>query len=392
MRSILAVLFILFAGALNASAYLSIQYNDGIPEDGIWLGDGRGHAVLFSPPDNWTLSKIAVCGMLNSDGIFILEVWDKDLNLIHRTTDLAGAYFGRNLSWAEIDIPDVKLNDTFFIVLFEFSTIFVGIDENTTLNRSFLAGRNPNVLLNQLQEGEWMIAALGQVSSRPPSIKASHHDSPDGVSIEAIATDPDGDLTGVSLYIIDNESNEVVWMDNAAASGNESEARFLWPRAAYSVSNGSESIFPVVAVEVKDIDVNISRYLRYSAPCLLNITDAGPYSDALAYFGEDYELHALESTDGFIHYLSEELFKAIRPGARYSDYIRNNITIIEGRSSLRFLSMGETLKLHRPLYLTRSPLHHYDLRLKKEAAKSNYTILLVASDVYGNTARSALPM
>lgn len=168
MRSILVVLFILFAGALNGSAYLSILYNDGIPEDGIWLGDGRGHAVLFSPPDNWTLSKIAVCGMLNSEGVFLLEVWDKDLNLIHRTTDLAGAYFGRNLSWAEIDIPDIKLNDTFFITLFEFSTVFVGIDENTTFNRSFLAGRNPNMLLNQLQEGEWMIAAIGQVSSRPP--------------------------------------------------------------------------------------------------------------------------------------------------------------------------------------------------------------------------------
>lgn len=370
---------------------IAIQYSDSTPDDGVWLAGDQGHAVLFSPPENWTLSKVAVCGMLNRDGIFVLEIWDADLNLVYRTTDISGAYFGTNLSWAEIDVPDVRVAGPFFVVLFEYSTVFVGIDTNTTLNRSFVASRSPNVLVSQ-SGYEWMISAIGYISSRPPRIAASSENLTNGVLIKADISDPDGDLAGVSLYVVDQKSREVVWMDKADLNGSESEIRFVWPRVVYSVSCGSERVSPVVAVEARGVPENISGYMRYSAPCLLNITDDGPFSDAIAYFGEDMELHAIEGLDGRIHYISKELFETLRPGARYSDYVRDNITIIEGRSSLRFISMSETLSFHKPIYLKRSPIFHYDMKLERGAAGSEYTAVLIASDLHGATARSSMEL
>ncbi len=384
---VLMLLFVPVSDALD----LAIQYTDGVPDDGVWLAGDQGHAVLFSPPENWTLSRVAVCGMLSRDGIFVLEIWDADLNLVYRTTDISGAYFGRNLSWAEIDVPDLRMDKPFFVVLFEYSTLFVGIDKNTTLNRSFVASRSPSMLVSP-SDYEWLISAIGYISSNPPGINASCENLTDGVAIRADLSDPDGDLGGVSLYIVDQKSGEVVWMDRADARGKESEIRFIWPRVVYSVSCGSERVSPVVAVEARDVPENISRYMRYSAPCLLNITDEGPFSEAIAYFGEDLELHAIEGLDGRIHYISKELFESLRPGARYSDYVRENITLIEGRSSLRFILMGESLAFHRPIYLRRSPIFHYDMKLEKEAAVSRYTAVLVASDVHGSTSRTSLDL
>lgn len=386
----LIVVLMLLAVPISGAVDVAIRYSDATPDDGIWLG-GQGHAVLFSPPENWTLSRVAVCGKLDHDGIFVLEIWDAGMNLLHRTTDLSGAYFGSNLSWTEIDVPDLRTGGPFIVVLFEYSTVFVGIDTNTTLNRSFLASKSPNMLLSPCGY-EWMIAAIGHVSSRPPRISASFENLTGGVAIEASVTDPDGDPSMVSVYIIDRESGGVVWMDRADVSSGGSAVRFIWPRVVYSVSCGSERVSPVVAVEARGVPENISRYMRYSAPCLLNITDAGPFTDALAYFGDDLELHAIEGLDGGIHYISKELFEALRPGARYSDYVRENITIIEGRSSLRFISMGEALAFHRPIYLKRSPVFHYDVKLVRDAARSRYTAVLVASDVHGATSRASLEL
>ncbi|MGB9901857.1 MAG: hypothetical protein ACPLOT_02595 [Methanothrix sp.] len=379
----------LLAIPISDALDLAIQYSDSTPDDGIWLAGDQGHAVLFSPPDNWTLSRVAVCGMLNRDGIFVLEIWNADLNLVYRTTDLSGAYFGSNLSWAEIDVPDLRIDGPFFVVFFEYSTVFVGIDKNTTLNRSFVASRSPSMLVSP-SDHEWMIAAIGHITSLPPRINASYENLTDGIVIKADISDTEGDLVGVSLYILDQKSGEVVWMDKADLNGSRSEIRFIWPRVVYGVSCGSERVSPVVAVETRGVPENISRYMRYSAPCLLNITDEGPFSDALAYFGEDMELHAIEGLDGRIHYISKELFEALRPGARYSDYVRNNITVIEGKSSLRFLSMGESLAFHRPIYLKRSPIFHYDMKLEREAAGSQYAAVLIASDFHGAAARATL--
>ncbi|MDH7596202.1 MAG: hypothetical protein QHG98_00445 [Methanothrix sp.] len=368
---------------------VAIQYSDSTPDDGMWLAGDQGHAVLFAPPENWTLSRIAVCGMLNRDGIFVLEIWDAALNLVYRTTDLSGAYFGSNLSWAEIDVPDLRIDGPFFVVFFEYSTVFVGIDKNTTLNRSFVASRSPS-MLSSPGDYEWMIAAIGHITSLPPRINASYENLTDGIVIKADISDTEGDLAGVSLYILDQKSGEVVWMDKADLNGSRSEIRFIWPRVVYGVSCGSERVSPVVAVETRGVPENISRYMRYSAPCLLNLTDEGPFSDALAYFGEDMELHAIEGLDGRIHYLSKELFETLRPEGRYSDYVRENITIIEGRSSLRFISMGESLAFHRPIYLKRSPIFHYDMKLEREAAGSQYAAVLIASDFHGAAARASL--
>jgi hypothetical protein len=69
--------------ALSVPVYaqnqVAVSYNDGTANYGVALGYGIGQGVIFTAPeDNWTLSKVTLCGKLNSSGtgLYVLEVWD----------------------------------------------------------------------------------------------------------------------------------------------------------------------------------------------------------------------------------------------------------------------------------------------------------------------------
>jgi hypothetical protein len=92
-----------------------------------------GYSVSFvSPPDPFTISKIRVLGLVyGSPGFHIgdsdLQIWDKDKKILY-TTPFPGDSFplitrlgdntGATAAWADIEIPDVKVEDNFYVHIY----------------------------------------------------------------------------------------------------------------------------------------------------------------------------------------------------------------------------------------------------------------------------------
>lgn len=398
---ILALLLtcLLIPAASADRSVVAISYDDGTPDDGLWIGGARGHAVLFTAPvDNWTLSKISICGKIRSEsGIFVVEVWDAGMNTLYSRTDATEAYFDDSMSWAEIDIPDQQVTGSFLICVFEFSSIFIGADiGNETAGRSMVVSRNPNRidrwdLQAPANQTDWMISAVGYLETPGPELTLVASAEPGGISITSRITDADSNLAGASAYVIDNSTGLVVWTSHKAVEGGEAEASFFWPRQVFWVTNGTSRVGPVLAVNLTGVPDNVSSYLAFSAPCVVILAPGGPEIGALAYFGKDGTFHALQDLQGRSLYQSEELLKVSEPGRSYGDYMRQNITVREGVSSISFraMVMGLGLALHEPVFLIRSPIQHYTLSLEIATAQpGDYAVEVVGEDALGNSERA----
>lgn len=393
---LLALLFIPAASADRS--VVAIHYDDGTPDDGLWIGGARGHAVLFtSPVDNWTLSKISICGKIRSEsGLYVVEIWDAGMNTIYSRTDVAGAYFDDNMSWVEIDIPDQQVTGSFFICVFEFSGIFVGADiGNETAGRSMVVSRNPNRidawdLQSPANRTDWMISAVGYLETPGPELTLVASEEPGGISITSSITDADHNLAGASAYVIDNSTGLVVWTDHKAIEGAQAIVSIFWPRLIFWITNGTSRVGPVLAVNLTGVPDNLSSYLAFSAPCLVTLAPGGPEIEALAYFGKDGTFHALQDLQGRPLYQSEEILAVLEPGRSYGDYMRQNISVPDSSSiSFRAMVMGLGLALHEPVFLTRSPIQHYTLKLEAITAQpGDYAVEVVGEDALGNSERA----
>jgi hypothetical protein len=214
--SIILIYLFSYHGVAAENSFL-LRYDDGVPEEGMWINSNRGHAVLFTPTtSNWTLSKIAISGRLNPESdqnLIVLEIWDKNFNLLYSRTDNPKSYFGDELAWAEIDIPDLNLSGDFLVCLFEFTSVYVGSDiSNTSSGRSFVVSRNPNRidiwnLLYPRNATDWSIVAVGP--SVAPSLEIALKPSLNAVVVDAMITDQDGDLAKASI----------VWMSSGPSRG-----------------------------------------------------------------------------------------------------------------------------------------------------------------------------
>jgi len=113
---------------------VEIAYDDGFAKDCLSLVKPcTGYSVSFvSPPDPFTITKVRVFGLVyGSPGFHIpdseLQIRDKDQNIIY-TTSFPGDKFplrtrlGSNIDstggWADIDIPDVKVEGDFYIHIY----------------------------------------------------------------------------------------------------------------------------------------------------------------------------------------------------------------------------------------------------------------------------------
>lgn len=397
---IVSLLFVSFGGA-GLGSMVSIGYHDGVPEDAYWLDGGLGHGVAFTPPsDSWTLSEVSIFGMLNpksEGGIFVLEIWDAELSLLYARADVPRSYFGEELKWAKIDIPDLPVSGPFFVCLYEFSSIYVGADigEDASL-RSFVVSRSPNKIdvwdLPSPQNGtDWMISAVGRSPTPKAELRLKPADG--GVLAEATITDEDANLASATIYVL--EGDEVVWAERRQIEGSQAEVAFEWGRQSFQVTNGTERRGRVFAIKTPDgIFEDGAEYTAYSAPCILNLSAGGPNIAAVAHFGRDGKLHALVDGSGFIHYLSAELFglEEKEPGRSYGRYMRDNITIIEGESELNFfrLNPSEGLVSLPPLVLARSPIHNYNLSLEEvDAGTGSHNIYVEVADLAGNVFRGS---
>lgn len=376
-----------------------LRYDDGVPDDGLWMDDARGHAVVFTAPcEGWTLSKIAICGRLNPEvdqGMFILEIWDEDLNLLYSRTDVPKSYFDDAMDWAEIDIPEVSVSGNFYVCLFEFSNIYLGVDLGDPSSlRSLVVSRNPNRidcwgLQHPANQTDWMISVLG--CSPAPEVDLAAESKDNGVIVKAMIVDEDANLASATMYVM--EKDEVIWSERQQVEGAAANLTFMWPLQEFRITNGTDVVEQVFAENTVGISGDEAPYIAYSAPCLLKLTPDMPNITAYAYFGQDGEFHALMDLYGFPHYRSQEVMKAISPEVSYGRYRNNNITIREGKTSLSFFRLNTDVGMvaQPPFVLTRSPVHHYRLRLEKvEAGHGEYGIEVVVEDRAGNLVKESV--
>jgi len=400
-------IYLMFFGALFVCAQgfaqddpVMLRHDDGEPNDGLWMNNGRGHAVLFTTPyENWTLSKIAVCGKLNpqaDQGLFVLEIWDKNFNLLYSRADNPRSYFSDLMNWAVMDLPNIELSGDFYVCLFELSNIYVGIDlDEPCSQRSFVVSRNPNRidrwdLPYSMNQTDWTIIALR--NSTAPEVNLTLISKDEAVIVEARITNADSDPVRATMRVIDNDSLEVLWTEQRLIEEGEADLTFSWPYKIFQIMNETEVVKPVYVVNTVGIPPDEMPYLAYSANCLLHLEPYRQNIPAVAFFGQDGEFHALVDVSGISHYQSQEIFKVVSPELLYGNYINNNMTISGGKTSLSFfkLNVEEEMVPYPPLMLTRSPLRHFKLRMDKVDATvpGKYKIEVDVEDSAGKIGKS----
>ncbi len=220
-----------------------------------------------------------------------------------------------------------------------------------------------------------------------PQIELTELSSAENVTINALITDQGGDLITATMYVADEKTHNVLWTERKIINGSESKLTFVWPRQMWRVTNGTNFVEPVLAVNTIDMPSNEASYLFRSAPCLLRLAPDAQEVTTLAYFGQDGELQSLEDLSGISYYKSRELLKAVSPETPYGRYVMRNITLIVGMTSLRFFRMNldEGLAAYPPMVLSRSPIQHYTIRLEKISAEPDRKIIEIdAEDSAGN--------
>ncbi|MFC1847401.1 hypothetical protein ACFLW5_01120 [Chloroflexota bacterium] len=107
---------------------VELKHEDGNVDSSYAIGTtpGTGYLVHFSPPSTpFTIDKIKIFGRIYGIGYneltFVIEVWDKDLKEIGSASYPHQPTFVGKPTWAELDIPDVVVNDDFYIHVFTHS-------------------------------------------------------------------------------------------------------------------------------------------------------------------------------------------------------------------------------------------------------------------------------
>jgi len=169
---------IIAQSTISALEAEELSYDDDVIDLGMSIALlDVGHAVLFSPPtERWTLDKIRVVGNLTGfyySGVFALEIWDSDYNLLYKLTDSNFAYFEDTYKLSVIDIPDQDITGNFYVCIFERSAINVGCDIDNPAKRSYVVVRDPKIMYNATYSDEngtekpfnWMIRVVGHKMS-----------------------------------------------------------------------------------------------------------------------------------------------------------------------------------------------------------------------------------
>ena len=382
---------------------VSLAYDDGVPEDGVWIDEPSGHAVVFTAPtDNWSLNRVAVLGMLAlkpKSELFVVEVWDQNLSLLSRTTDKASSFFAGNLSWSLIDIPEVKVSGDFLITFFEFGGVFLGVDTKPSSGRSLSVARNPNRIINWSVQNHsqnrtnWMIQAVGH-SPKPGlalEILSDTASEKSPAKIRAKATDPDGNLKSATQYVVDNKTREIVWAQVQEMKGSSAVVEFSWPATMFRISVNGQDEGVLFVINNLGAMENLSSFLAYSAPCILEL-DKNVTFTAKAYFGEDLQFNALIDAYGFSHYLSQDVLNITGPGIDYEKFAKNSITIIKDKSKIGFIKMRvpsrqdeQASEIIGPIVLSGTPSSNFDLKLlRPNAGMGEYIAIVKVEDIAFN--------
>jgi len=404
----ISVVALLAAADASSASLVSLYYDDSVPEDGLRIGGQLGHGVVFTAPvDNWSLSEISIMGMLApnaTSGTFSIEVWDQNLTLLTRTTERAEAYFGNNLSWARVDLPEVKVSGSFLVCIFEYGGVFVGIDTDAASGRSVLVSRSPNRIVdwnvqNYTQnQTAWMIRSAGWSAEPDLEIEVlsdtASERSPARITIEA--RDRDGNLNSATLFIMNNKTREIVWSETREMHGKQDRAEVSWPAAAFSISSGGFEEGSIYAGKNGQAAENVSHLLTYYAPCITQI-DENLTVSTRAYFGEDGGLNAIVADSiGAALYISQQLMNLTGPKTDYAAFSKN-MSVVPGKSQIAFLKMlvpaaadEKSIEVVGPLLISGTAAGRYDITLEKQSAgEGEYVALAKVVDGGYNEAASA---
>ncbi len=140
-----------------------------------------GEAVKFTTPKSgWNIKQIQVLGWngfnettrtVPASGNFLIEIRDKDLNLLYRLADTQNAYFTNPMPILRtIDIPALPLTGDFYIIFYDRSTMRIGVElENGTGNSYQYNDLNGNLIPAEfkiendtINKVNWVIRAVGE--------------------------------------------------------------------------------------------------------------------------------------------------------------------------------------------------------------------------------------
>lgn len=140
-----------------------------------------GEAVKFTAPrPGWKLKTVEVLGWSGfneTTGTFpidrniMIEIRDKDLNLLYKFADSQNSYFLSETGplFGEIEIPDVAVNGDFYVVFYDRGAVRIGMENENGTGNSFLfkGGQTMPAEIQPEGAGEpvginWIIEAAGE--------------------------------------------------------------------------------------------------------------------------------------------------------------------------------------------------------------------------------------
>jgi hypothetical protein len=171
-----------------------LGYDDGEVDSQCSKGDD-GHAVFFSNDRKLNIYGIKMCGARYDDGSrkFDIEIWDNNLKTLYSasydyTDFFPDTYPSRmdnsDLKWVTINVPNIEVNDDFYISIFTYSGppsgieaahdphapkggIVIGRDSDTKSGNSFIVDKNPNRIVDwpttwniRQDDTDWMIRVV----------------------------------------------------------------------------------------------------------------------------------------------------------------------------------------------------------------------------------------
>jgi hypothetical protein len=139
-----------------------------------------GEAVKFTAPSSgFKLQKVQILAWSGinettqtypTDRNILLEIRDKDLNLLYKFADAQNNYFKYTEPiLGEIEIPEVKLTGDFYVVFYDRGAAPIGYVEAADSGNSFLFGNGvimpamfTEELTNETIGFNWVIEAIGE--------------------------------------------------------------------------------------------------------------------------------------------------------------------------------------------------------------------------------------
>ena len=144
--------------------------------DGLSIGE----AVKFTAPNKagWKLRGVQVVGLSGfnnttfpSDRNFLLEIRDKDLNLLYKFADAQNGYFLSSTGpvSGKIEIPALPVTGDFYVVFYDRGSMAVLMEKDSGTGNSFFfrdgklsPAQRTIVETNQTYKINWMIEAIGE--------------------------------------------------------------------------------------------------------------------------------------------------------------------------------------------------------------------------------------